>query len=95
MRINVHAGHTSQNGKACGACGIVKESVEDRKIKDALIKILRERGHTVYDCTSEGSSASDNLRYRDANLQFGEQGEEVCREDRQENRRARLRRQRS
>ena len=61
MRINVHAGHTSQNGKACGACGIVKESVEDRKIKDALIKILRERGHTVYDCTSEGSSASDNL----------------------------------
>jgi N-acetylmuramoyl-L-alanine amidase len=61
MRINVHAGHTKQNGNAPGASGIVHESVEDRKIKDALIKILRERGHTVYDCTSEGSSARDNL----------------------------------
>jgi N-acetylmuramoyl-L-alanine amidase len=61
MKINVHAGHTSQNGKACGACGIVKESVEDRKIKDKVIKLLKSRGHTVYDCTSEGSSASDNL----------------------------------
>lgn len=61
MKINVHAGHTSQTGKACGACGIVKESVEDRRIAYAVIQILRDRGHTVYDCTSEGSSARDNL----------------------------------
>jgi len=61
MKINVHAGHTSQTGKACGACGIVKESVEDRKIKEEVIRILKDRGHTVYDCTAEGSSASDNL----------------------------------
>lgn len=61
MRINVHAGHTSQNGKAPGASGIVHESVENRKIKDIVIKILRSRGHTVYDCTAEGESASDNL----------------------------------
>ena len=62
MRINVHAGHTSQKGAACGACGIVKESVEDRKIANELIKILRERGHIVYKCTAEGSGARDNLR---------------------------------
>lgn len=61
MKINVHAGHTSQTGKACGACGIVKESIEDRKIKEEVIRILRDRGHTVYDCTAEGESPSDNL----------------------------------
>lgn len=61
MKINVHAGHTSQNGKACGACGIVKESIEDRRIKEEVIRILRSRGHTVYDCTSEGNTASENL----------------------------------
>lgn len=61
MKINVHAGHTSQNGKACGACGIVKESIEDRKIKEEVIRILKDRGHTVYDCTSEGNTASENL----------------------------------
>lgn len=62
MKINVHAGHTSQSGKACGACGIVKESIEDRKIKEEVIRILEARGHTVYDCTSEGDSARDNLQ---------------------------------
>ena len=61
MKINVHAGHTKQNGNAPGASGIVHESVEDRKIKEEVIRILRERGHTVYDCTSEGDSARNNL----------------------------------
>lgn len=61
MKINVHAGHTRQSGNAPGASGIVHESVEDRKIKDEVIRLLRERGHTVYDCTSEGKDSSDNL----------------------------------
>lgn len=61
MKINVHAGHTKQTGNAPGASGIVHESVEDRKIKDAVIKLLKERGHTVYDCTAEGRNSSDNL----------------------------------
>lgn len=61
MKINVHAGHTRQSGNAPGASGIVHESVEDRKIKDEVISLLRERGHTVYDCTSEGDSARNNL----------------------------------
>lgn len=64
MKINVHAGHTSQAGKSPGAgskqTGIY-ESVEDRKIKNELIKILREKGHTVYDCTSQGNTMVDNL----------------------------------
>lgn len=61
MKINVHAGHTRQNGNAPGASGIVHESIEDRRIKEEVIRILRERGHTVYDCTSEGDSARNNL----------------------------------
>ena len=62
MKINIHAGHTSQKGAACGACGIVKESIEDRKIANEVIRILKERGHTVYKCTCEGDSARDNLK---------------------------------
>ena len=61
MKINVHAGHTKQSGKAPGAEGLVKESIEDRKIKNEVIKILKKRGHTVYDCTSDGNNAKDNL----------------------------------
>lgn len=66
MKFNVHAGHTPQDGHAPGASGIVHESVENRKIKDIVIKILRSRGHTVYDCTAEGKDVSDNL-YRIVN----------------------------
>lgn len=58
MVINVHAGH-NVNG---GAVGYVSESVEDRHIKDAVIKYLREDGHTVYDCTV------DNAGTQNANL---------------------------
>lgn len=64
MKINVHAGHTKQDGKACGAGSKktgVYESIEDRKIKNEVIRLLKERGAVVYDCTSEGNSASDNL----------------------------------
>lgn len=65
MKINIHAGHTKQSGKSCGAgskkTGIY-ESIEDRKIKKEVIRLLREKGHTVYDCTSEGNSMLDNLQ---------------------------------
>ena len=61
MKINVHAGHTKQSGKAPGASGIVHESKEDRKIANYLIKILKKRGCTVHKTTSNGSSARDNL----------------------------------
>lgn len=64
MRINVHAGHTKQSGKSPGAGSSktgIYESVEDRKIKDEVIKLLKARGHTVFDCTAEGNSVRDNL----------------------------------
>lgn len=60
---NVHAGHCPQGKGACGACGILRESVEDRLVKDALIRKLREAGHTVYDCTDDSNcSSSQNLK---------------------------------
>lgn len=65
MIINVHAGHTKQGGKSPGAGSSVTkiyESVEDRKIVKELIKILKEKGHTVYNCTAEGNSMLDNLK---------------------------------
>lgn len=65
MRVNVHAGHAKDNNKFCGADGGsigVKESVENRKIKDSIIKYLRQSNNTVYDCTVDaGSSATDIL----------------------------------
>lgn len=50
---NVHAGHCPQGKGAYGAVGILKESVEDRIVKDEVIRLLRSEGHTVYDCTCE------------------------------------------
>lgn len=62
MRINVHAGHNPQGMIACGAVGIVDESREDRIMKDKLIALLRNAGHTVYDCTCDnGKSVNDVL----------------------------------
>lgn len=59
MTINVHAGH---NKKCPGASGYFSETVEDRKVKDAVIKYLRQAGHTVYDCTDDdGATANANL----------------------------------
>lgn len=48
---NVHAGHCPQGQGASGAVGILQESVEDRIVKDEVIRLLRAEGHTVYDCT--------------------------------------------
>jgi N-acetylmuramoyl-L-alanine amidase len=58
--FNVHGGH---NKKCPGAHGYFDETTEDRKVKDAVIKYLRQAGHTVYDCTDDdGATASANLR---------------------------------
>lgn len=48
-KYNIHAGHCPQGQGASGAVGILKESVEDRLVKDALISKLKAAGHTVYD----------------------------------------------
>ena len=45
MRINVHAGHNPAGKVACGAVGLIQESVEDRRVKDEVISQLRQLGH--------------------------------------------------
>lgn len=50
---SVHAGHCPQGQGASGAVGILQESVEDRIVKDEVIRLLRAEGHTVYDCTCD------------------------------------------
>lgn len=63
MVINVHAGHNPDGKKACGACGLIKESTEARKVKGFVVKKLKELGHTVYDCTVDnGTDQTDVLK---------------------------------
>lgn len=62
MVINVHAGHNPHGKVACGAVGLISESLESRRVKDLVIDELRGMGHTVYDCTVEnGLTQSDVL----------------------------------
>lgn len=63
MKINVHAGHNPDGKIACGAVGLIKESTEARKVKKEVIKLLRKKGHTVYDCICQnGKSQTDVLK---------------------------------
>ena len=62
MRINVHAGHNADGRPACGAIGFLRESTEARRMKDAVIGMLRQLGHTEYDCTvDDAAGVSGNL----------------------------------
>jgi N-acetylmuramoyl-L-alanine amidase len=63
MKINVHAGHNPDGKIACGAVGLIKESTEARKVKKEVIRLLRKKGHKVYDCTCQnGTSQTDVLK---------------------------------
>ena len=63
MRINVSAGHNPDGKVACGAVGLLKESTEARKVTNEVVRILKEQGHTVYNCTCDnGTSQSDVLK---------------------------------
>lgn len=61
--ISIHGGHASyESGKYYGAVGTyLNESVEDRKVKDAVIRILRQKGHTVYDDTVDKGISQTNI----------------------------------
>lgn len=61
MRINVHAGHNPDGKAACGAIGFIRESMEARRVKDEVIDLLRQLGHTVYDCTCENGTSQSNV----------------------------------
>ncbi len=63
MVINVHAGHNPDGKVSCGAVGLIKESTENRNVKNLVIQKLQALGHTVYDCTVDnGTSQSDVLK---------------------------------
>lgn len=64
MKINVHAGHAKDGNRYSGAVGYVKESVENRKIKDSIIKYLKAHGDTVYDCTVDSGTSATNVLYK-------------------------------
>lgn len=60
MKINVHGGHSL---KCRGASGYLDEVNEDRKVKNKVIELLKNNGHTVYDCTDDnGASQNANLK---------------------------------
>ena len=61
MVINVHAGHNPDGKTACGAIGYIKESTEARRVKEEVVRILRELGHTVYDCTVDDGISKDDV----------------------------------
>lgn len=61
--FNIHAGHNPDGKAACGAIGLIKESTENRRVKDLVIKQLKSQGHTVYDCTvNDGKNKNDVLQ---------------------------------
>lgn len=63
-KYNIHAGHCPQGKGASGAVGYLKESVEDRKVKGEVIRLLRAAGHTAYDCTCDKKTDQNGcLRY--------------------------------
>lgn len=63
MRIGVNCGHTVTGQPGSGASGYLIESDETRAVGYALMKLLRQQGHTVIDCTDDyANSTGENLR---------------------------------
>lgn len=62
MKIAVRGGHCP---KVTGASALINELTEDRKVKDTVIKYLKELGHTVLDVTPPDSTSisSEDLYY--------------------------------
>ena len=61
MKIGINCGHTA-SGVGCGAIGHLNESNETRAVGKALMSQLKKLGHTVYNCTNDkASSTNENL----------------------------------
>lgn len=56
---NIHAGHCPDGNGAHGAVGLLYESTENRAVKNKVIELLRQAGHTVYDCTCDTYASKD------------------------------------
>jgi N-acetylmuramoyl-L-alanine amidase len=54
MLFTINAGHTLQ-GKGTGAVGFLNESKENRAVVAHVIKLLKQLGHSVIDCTIDKS----------------------------------------
>ncbi|MGL4740160.1 MAG: N-acetylmuramoyl-L-alanine amidase [Sarcina sp.] len=54
MKIGLKAGHTLR-GKGTGAVGLVKETDKNREVFSRLTAMLKEKGHTVVNCTVDES----------------------------------------
>ena len=61
MVFNIHAGHNPDGKVACGAIGFIKESTENRNVKNEVVRMLKAMGHTVYDCTVDNGTSSSNV----------------------------------
>lgn len=63
MRIGINCGHTISGTPGSGATGYLNESNETRAVGYKLMELLKQKGHTVIDCTdNESPSASANLK---------------------------------
>lgn len=58
MIIGIDKGH-SKSGAGTGASGLISEVVENRKIGDRLISMLKEKGHTVIDCSVDSAPSTN------------------------------------
>ena len=68
MIIGLDMGHTL-SGAGTGARGYVEETVKNREAGNRLMAMLREKGHTVINCTVDKSSNDLSDRVRKANAQ--------------------------
>ena len=59
-KIAVRGGH---NFQATGARGIIDETTEDRRVKEAVIKYLRQAGYEVLDVTPGNCDVNNDLAY--------------------------------
>ena len=62
MRIAIRGGHCP---KVTGASALINELTEDRKVKDVVIKYLKQLGHEILDVTPPDSTvtSSEDLSY--------------------------------
>lgn len=60
MKIALRAGH---NFQAIGAVGLIDETTENRKVKDSVIKYLKQLGHDVLDVTPGSMDTNSDLVY--------------------------------
>lgn len=67
MIIGIDMGHTV-SGSNYGAVGLIKESMETRRLGDRVSSLLKSQGHTVVDCTVDfATSNTDSINKRIAN----------------------------